>query len=117
MKESWGIRVVLRKDKMKEGGRCPLYWEATVNGQVSKFSTGRSVELKHWDNLKKEAKKGCGYSIPLNGYLRKTKTEFENYMMGLVNSGAPLTKKKVQTFFRGEKKVTFYEFFEKTIEL
>lgn len=117
MKESWGIRVVLRKDKMKEGGKCPLHWEVTVNGQVSKFSTGKGIELKHWDNLKKEAKKGCGYSMVLNGYLRKTQTEFEEYMIGLENKGVPLTKKKVQTFFRGEKKVTFYEFFEKTIEL
>lgn len=117
MKESWGMRVVLRKDKMKEGGRCPLHWEVTVNGQVSKFSTGKGIELKHWDNLKKEAKKGCGYSMVLNEYLYKTKTEFHGYMMGLENKGIPLTKKKVQDFFRGEKKETFYGFFERTVKM
>lgn len=117
MKESWGIRVVLRKDKMKEGGKCPLHWEATVNGQVCKFATGKGVELKHWDNLKKEAKKGCGYSMALNGYLRKTQTEFEAYMIALENKGIPLTKKKVQEFFRGEPKETFYQFFERTVKM
>tara|TARA_R110002072_G_scaffold100304_3_gene220897 strand:+ start:398 stop:1570 length:1173 start_codon:yes stop_codon:yes gene_type:complete len=116
MKNAWGLRVVLRKDKMKDGGRCPLHWEATVNGQVFKFSTGKVIELKHWDNLKKEAKKGCGYSMVLNGYLRNTINDYEEYMIGLENKEIPLSKKKLEVFFRGEKKVTFYDFFERTVK-
>ena len=116
MKNAWGLRVVIRKDKMKDGGRCPLHWEATVNGQVFKFSTGKVIELRHWDNLKKEAKKGCGYSMVLNGYLRNTFNEYEDYMIGLENKGIPLSKKKLEVFFRGEKKLTFYDFFERTVK-
>lgn len=116
MKNAWGLRVVIRKDKMKDGGRCPLHWEATVNGQVFKFSSGKVIELKHWDNQKKEAKKGCGYSMVLNGYLRNTLNEYEAYMIDLENKGIPLSKKKLEVFFRGEKKVTFYEFFERTVK-
>jgi integrase len=101
---------------MKDGGRCPLHWEATVNGQVFKFSTGKVIELKHWDNQKKEAKKGCGYSMVLNGYLRNTLNEYEAYMIDLENKGIPLSKKKLEVFFRGEKKVTFYEFFDRTVK-
>jgi len=117
MNNTWGLRVVIRKDKMNEGGKCPLHWEATFNGETAKFSTGKGIELKDWDNRRKKAKKSCGYSSPLNSFLSNVETEFENYMMGLENKGVWLTRKRVQAFFRGEKKVTFYDFFAETVKM
>ncbi len=117
MKNKWNLRIVIRAEKIRPDGTVPLYWEASINKQEMKFSSQKWVALKYWDNNKKLVKKGCGYSAVMNGYIKKTFEDFESYMIELDNAGGLISKKKVQDFFRGEHKITFYEFFEKTIKM
>lgn len=117
MQNKWNLRIVIRNEKQRPDGKCPLYWKVSVNRQHMKFSTKKAIDPQYWDKAKKLAKKGCGYARILNGYIRKTFDEFENYMLELDSGGGVISKKKVQAFFRGEHKISFYEFFEKTIKM
>lgn len=117
MQNSWNLRVVFRKDRGRGDGKCPLYWEVTINRKELKFSTKKWLDPKYWDKNKKRAKKGCGYSGVLNSYINKTFDEFEGYMIEIDNEGRMISKEMVQDFFYGAHKITFYEFFEKTIKM
>ena len=44
----------LRMDRAKEGGLCPIYLNATVNGSRKYFTIKRSVPAEAWDDRRQE---------------------------------------------------------------
>ena len=51
MKKVYLVRIVLRTDKVKVDGTCPIYLVVKLNGKfLVKFSTGESVVRENWCN-------------------------------------------------------------------
>lgn len=63
------VRAVLRTDKIRKDGTCPIHIVLQRNNVTQKFSSSEFVEEKHWDkNAEQAIGKGFGN---LNAVIKK----------------------------------------------
>ncbi|MFC7356460.1 site-specific integrase [Jejudonia soesokkakensis] len=111
MKLNFNVRIVIRKDKEREDGTCPLYLKITKNGKpFLKLSMGESIRKTHWDSKNQKAiGKGYGY---FNSHLNRSVIEIEDLIGNLKARGKTPTKENIVSFFKKEDKQCFYKFFD-----
>jgi len=113
MKRSFKVGLVLRTDKERQNGECPLYLKITLNGKFFvKLSIGESIPVRNWDS-KAQCSVGKGYGL-LNIRLQTIILEMENFIAEQKNRNNEVTKEMIIDFFKKEDKQCFYNFFDET---
>lgn len=113
MKKCFRISLVLRTDKERQNGECPLYVKIMLNGKFfAKLSTGESIAKQNWDG-KAQRTIGKGFGL-LDYRLDTIVTELENYISEQKNKNNDVTKEMIVAFFKKEDKQCFYKFFDET---
>lgn len=108
------VRAVLRTDKIRKNGTCPIYVVLQYNNVTQKFSTSEFIEEKYWD---KDKEQGIGKGFGnLNAVIKKKKQNLEDFIRESKSIGRPLSKTDISNFWNGKTETdneilfsTFYE--------
>ncbi|HCY81866.1 MAG TPA: hypothetical protein DHV22_09845, partial [Xanthomarina gelatinilytica] len=113
MKTVRTVKTILRKDKMKANGECPLYFQIIFNSKVLKLPIGVSLEPKFWDTNKSYPR---GRNV-LSKKLEKREQELKDFIDECDLNGVTITKDLIKEFYNGkDQKDDFYYHFDKFTE-
>jgi len=111
MKLNYNVRIVIRKDKERSDGTCPLYVKTTLNGKpLVKLSMGESVNKEDWDSKNQKAI-GKGYGL-FNKHLQQSILEIENFIGEMKSRGKVITKEQIVNLFKKEDTECYYKYFD-----
>ena len=108
------VRAVLRTDKIRKNGTCPIYIVLQRNNVTQKLSLSEFIEEKYWD---KDKEQGIGKGFGnLNAVIKKKKQNLEDFIRESKSIGRPLSKTDISNFWNGKTETdneilfsTFYE--------
>lgn len=104
--KDFDVKAILRKDKKRLDGTCPVYLKVTIDRKSTKVPTNFKVEEQDW-NVKqacfKEAK-----SSPKNSALRKRISEIEDFLYIQQAAGVDLTIELLKGQFTRKRDSGFY---------
>lgn len=110
------VRAVLRTDKIRKDGTCPIYIILQRSNVTQKLSLSEFIEEKFWD---KNAEQGIGKGFGnLNAVIKKKKQNLEDFIRENKSIGKPVTKTDISNFWNGksetiiENELLFSEFYE-----
>ncbi|MFK7114095.1 tyrosine-type recombinase/integrase [Flavobacterium oreochromis] len=108
------IRAVLRTDKIRKNGTCPIYVVLQYSNVTQKFSTSEFIEEKYWD---KDKGQGVGKGFGnLNAVIKKKKQNLEDFIREAKSIGRPLSKTDISNFWNGktenDNEILFSKFYE-----
>lgn len=110
------VKAVLRIDKLRKDGTCPIYIVLQRNNVTQKLSLSEFVEERYWDKATGQAI-GKGYGN-LNALIKKEKQNLEDFIRESKSVGKSLSKLDISNFWNGKSEVvtkeelTFNEFYE-----
>ena len=106
------IRAVLRNDKKRKDGLCPIYLFVYSGGITQKLSLGQYVPEKVWDK-EKEITKAKGYG-DVNTIILQKKIAVEGFIRESELNGLKVTRQEISNWWNGKttKKADFFEFYE-----
>lgn len=111
MKLNYKVRILLRKDKIKNNGTCPLYIFITLNGKrLVKLSTGESIESEFWDS-RNQRFLGKGNATLFNHVYRSV-IDINDFIGDLKQRGKVATKDDIVSFYKKEDTQCFYKYFD-----
>lgn len=114
MKDTFKIRTVLREDKGKANGKCPIYYIVNLNGKEFKLSTGQWLEKSNWDAKNREPK---GNFSNLRRILRKELMDLDNFYFDKIARNETVTPEIIKCFYKGVDDKDFFEYYERFLEL
>ena len=113
------VRAVLRTDKIRKDGTCPIYIILQRSNVTQKLSLSEFIEEKFWDkNTEQGIGKGFGN---LNAVIKKKKQKLEDYIRENKSIGKPVSKTDISNFWNGKEveikietkdQLLFSEFYE-----
>jgi len=110
------VRAVLRTDKIRKDGTCPIYIILQRNNVTQKLSVSEFIEEKHWDRNSEQGI-GKGYGN-LNAIIKKKKQNLEEFIRESKSLGKPLSQTDISNFWNGkseidiENELLFSKFYE-----
>ncbi|TKB95742.1 site-specific integrase [Pedobacter cryophilus] len=117
MKLTFSVRSVIRLDKMKQDGNCPIHFSVRVGAITTRLSSGKSINPKDWDDKNNCPKKKDKYLQLLATYLNKKESGFETFMLTRESLGKSITLNVAMDYFRDNTKVSLFKFWEQQIDL
>jgi len=110
MKTNRSVKTVLRTDKVKMNGECPLHYQIIFNSNIIRFPVGVSLKSKDWDG-RKSYPKG---NVLLSKKLERKEQEFKNFIDDNDLHNITVTKSMLKEFYNGkDAKEDFYYYFDK----
>lgn len=111
MKNSYSVKTILRTDKKKKDGNCPLNYRIILNGKLLRLPVGEALRPSDWDKGK-ECPKGKKL-VRLAKLIKRRENQFEEFMMDCELADRPLNISVLKEFYRtsGDKK-DFYDHFD-----
>lgn len=108
------VRAVLRTDKIRKNGTCPIYIVLQRNNVTQKLSLSEFIEEKYWD---KDKEQGIGKGFGnLNAVIKKKKQCLEDFIREAKSIGKSLSKTDISNFWNGktetDNEVSFSTFYE-----
>lgn len=108
------VRAVLRTDKIRKDGTCPIHIVLQRNNVTQKFSSSEFIEERYWDkNTEQGIGKGFGN---LNAVIKKKKQKLEDFIREGKSLGKSLSKDEISNFWNGksdsEDDLLFSKFYE-----
>ncbi|MDF2437771.1 MAG: hypothetical protein K0Q95_2147 [Bacteroidota bacterium] len=118
MNYNYSIKAILRKDKTKKNGKCPINLMVTFGGKQLKLPTQLEAEEKFWDKNLLQIKKGeQDYGLK-NAKLMRLKNKLQTHIYKLELSEQIVNGEAIKNFLgTSENKNSFYTYFEKQIQL
>jgi integrase len=110
MKQTFSVKAVLRKDKKKSDGRCPIYYQIIINSKPLKLPSGSYLLEANWDDVKGQ-EKGLK-SSSLNCKLRTDLFRIESYILQERSLSKFVTAEMVKAFYNNKDQEGFYEYFD-----
>ena len=113
-KQNFSVKAIIRNDKKRKDGRCPINYRVTINSTVLKLSSGLYVEESNWnikDGIFKESKSSYN-----NCMLDKDKSNLLDFLREKRSIGVYLDKELIKSFHSTNDKDDFYEYFDKFCE-
>jgi integrase len=110
MKNSCTVKTILRKDKKKKNGTCPLYFSIIINSNQLRIPVGYSISPQDWD-FDKSYPNGKNFGS-LKHLLSKKEYEIKDYIYGLELSDQIITFQKVKEYCNGNVNKDFYHYFD-----
>ena len=113
MKKNYIVKLILRKDKERKNGTCPIYINIHLNGKFFvKFSTGEYGVKESWD-LTSQSFIGKGFGL-LNKQLKQMVFELENYIAEEKSRMEFVSTEMLKNYFRKEDNQCYYNYFDNT---
>lgn len=114
MKNSTSVKTIIRKDKKKSNGMCPLNLSVIVNGRQLRLSVGKDWYANQWGDRNNSYPKGIG-SATLKSLLENKEQKIRDFINKLEMAGEPVTLEAIKEFYNGvdESKSDFYYQFDK----
>lgn len=117
MKLSYSIKPVLRLDKKKIDGTCPIHFSVRVGPCTTRISSGKSVLPEEWDIKASNVKKTDKFNQALSVYLNSKISGWEMYMLKQQSLGKPTTLNVALDYLKGNAEVTLFGFWEEQLKL
>ncbi|MCH4821682.1 Arm DNA-binding domain-containing protein [Gramella lutea] len=111
MKYSYSVKTILRKDKTKKDGTCPLYYQIILNSDLLRLPVGKSLKPTDWDS-KKSYPKGMKLS-KLKRNLEKREQSFKDFITDCELQDKDISLEMIKNFYNGSGTKDFYVHFEK----
>ncbi len=105
------VKVILRKEKQKRDGTCPLAIRIIKDRKVHYIHTDQSIYLKFWDESERRVKKSHPNSARLNNYLLAKLKEANDIALTLETSSENASGKEIKKKVgKKGKTVSFFSF-------
>lgn len=82
------VKLLMRKDKCKRDGTCPVYIRITANRKTRYLATGISVEPKYWNSNKEQIRASHEIAPALNAKLKEKYLEAEQVVLDSKSASA-----------------------------
>jgi len=98
MRNSFSVKTILRKDKIKSGdiNKHPLYYQIIFNSQKTKLPSGKFCSKDQWDE-----KKRCVKNSLLKNILIKEENRIYNILLEMDNNSQEFTLDNVKRRIKG----------------
>ncbi|MBB6273559.1 site-specific recombinase XerD [Pedobacter cryoconitis] len=117
MKLSYSIKPVLRLDKKKIDGTCPIHFSVRVGPCTTRISSGKSILPQDWDMMSGKVKKTDKFNQALSVYLNSKVSGWEMYMLKQQSLGKPITLNVALGYLRGNAEITLFSFWAEQMRL
>jgi integrase/recombinase XerD len=114
IKQNFTVKAILRTDKRKMDGTCPVNYRVTINSVVLKLTSGEYSEESDW-NAKDGFFKGSKSSIQ-NSLLDNEMSRIKDYLREQRSIGTYLDIELVKSFYSTKDSDDFYEYYDKFCE-
>ncbi|RTY69683.1 site-specific integrase [Flavobacterium sp. LB2P53] len=114
IKQNFTVKAILRTDKRKMDGTCPVNYRITINSVVLKLTSGEYSEESDW-NAKDGFFKGSKSSIQ-NSLLDNEMCRIKDYLREQRSIGTNLDIQLVKSFYSTKDSDDFFEFYDKFCE-
>lgn len=111
IKQNFTVKAILRTDKRKKDGTCPINFRVTINSVVVKLPSGEYTEESKW-NASDGFFKGSKSSIE-NSLLDNEMSRIKDFLREKRSVGTHLDIELVKSFYSTKDSDDFYEFFDK----
>lgn len=111
IKQNFTVKAILRTDKQRKDGTCPINIRVTINSVVVKLSLGEYTEESKWNSVEgffKEPK-----SSIKNSLLDKEMSRIKDFLREKRSIGTHLDIELVKSFYSTKDSDDFYEFYDK----
>lgn len=112
--DTFSVKPILRTDKKKMDGTCPINYLVRINSKPTKLRSGDFCEPANW-NSTKSCFKGSSSSYE-NGALDNDVASIKNFLRLQKSLNKPLSTQMVQEWWSTNDADDFYEFFDKVCE-
>lgn len=113
-KQNFTVKAILRTDKKRKDGTCPINFRVTINSIVVKLPSGECSTESNWNALEglyKGAK-----SSPENSVLDNEMSNIKSFLREKRSIGVHLDVELVKSFYSTKDSDDFFEFFDKFCE-
>jgi integrase/recombinase XerD len=117
MKLTYSIKPVLRLDKKKLDGSCPIHFSIRVGPYTMRISSGKSLQPEFWDTKANCVKKTDAFNTALSAYINSKISNWEMFMLHQQSLGKPTTLNIAIGYFKGNAEVTLFGFWEEQLRL
>ena len=104
-KENPKMSVILRNDKKRKDGSCPIYYVVRYRNKSYKFPTEYSAKKNEWNKEKKRPKDSC-----LETIVETKKYEFGRWLSEMNIAKKKISLEVIQDFFYGYAQDNFMEY-------
>lgn len=106
---------VLRKNKKRKTGKCPIYLRISVDKHRTEISTKKLIEEKSWDYSSQKVKGRTPKVTSINNYLEQLKKKVLDAETSLYKEGREITTVNIREKLLGKNKpkVDLFAFFVK----
>lgn len=114
IKQNFTVKAILRTDKRKKDGTCPVNFRVTINSVVLKLTSGEYSEESKWNSVDgcfKEAKSSIKNSLLDNEISR-----IKDFLREQRSIGTYLDIDLVKSFYSTKDSDDFYEYYDKFCE-
>jgi len=117
MKLTYSIKAVLRSDKKKADGTCPIHFAVRVGPYVTRISSGKSVLPKEWDEKANNVKRTDKFNQQLSVYIASKVSGWEMFMLKQESLGKPTTLNVALAYLKGNAEITLFGFWTDQMKL
>ncbi|OYU80451.1 MAG: hypothetical protein CFE23_09345 [Flavobacterium sp. BFFFF1] len=115
MIQNFTVKAILRKDKIRKDGTCPINFRVTINKKSLKISSGEFIKEVEWNN-KAGLVKGSK-SSHLNSVLENEISRIKDFLREQRSIGTYLNLEIVKAFLKTNDRDDFYEYYDNFCEL
>ena len=101
------VKVMIRKNKMKVDGTCPIILKISNNRCLTEKFIGHAVKPEDWDEIDRIVKKTHPNSVRINHLILKKITELSYIILDADNNDLHLTKKQIKHKVKHQNKSSF----------
>ena len=99
MNKTFGILYYLKKSKIDNQGKAPIYLRITVDGKRSEISIKRKVEIERWDSASSKVKGRTEEVKELNSYLDILTSKVYQHHKDLIQENKLVTSESLKNKF------------------
>ncbi len=101
MNKTFGILYYLKKSKIDNQGKAPIYLRITVDGKRSEISIKRKIEIERWDSASSKVKGRTEEVKELNSYLDILTSKVYQHHKDLIQENKLVTSESLKNKFLG----------------
>lgn len=117
MKLTYSIKPVLRLDKKKADGTCPIHFSVRVGPYSMRVSSGKSILPKDWDIKANNVKRTDKFNQQLSVYIASKVSGWEMFMLKQESLGKPTTLNVALAYLKGNAEITLFGFWAEQMKL
>lgn len=106
------VKIILRKDKLKENGEMPVYLRVTKNRRTKYISLQLNVLPELWDSEKGRVKKGYPNSVRVNRFLSQKEADARGVSVDMEAQDSSVTANELKNVVSGRSSIGFLEYCE-----